>query len=516
MSFSIDIGLLWDEPHVRGELICEHRVECLLDDGRTVVQEKTAGHFEVQATSGNRQKRWGIRLAECFTANGAEQIINRVNTESDNLTLDMVEAGRCWETATGKLDNRVWWPIVKLKSKAEAEDALEQLRGIDALNPVGLTLVRLDKASSADGFDFKLGDWSARVREVKTAPLNDVSVFWLYDVPIGRGFHWEHKEQLEYRGEMKLFHPGGEGITVVNRLPLESYLESAVSSEMRSDLPAGFSQALAICARSTVLATAGRHHRADGFQVCNDDHCQDYQGRSREADAVVAPVRETAGRVLTYGLSLIPHPSSLRVVDARYAKSCGGWSERYENVWGAEGPEYFQIRPCGDFPVPDLTRGHWARYHLRKAPDAWCNPERHPYPEPWDKDPLFRWTFTYNRKELGALVEEKTGKHVGEVQRLDALQRGASGRIFILDIIGTEGAARIYGELNIRRALSKSHLPSSFFEVEAHGDDIVIHGGGWGHGVGLCQLGAAAMAKEGKSLEQILSHYYPGSEISAL
>jgi SpoIID/LytB domain protein len=308
------------------------------------------------------------------------------------------------------------------------------------------------------------------------------------------------------------------------------YLESAVGSEMRSDLPPAFSQAQAIAARSTVLATAGRHHRADGFDLCNDDHCQCYQGTQREAGAVVAPIKESAGQVLVHAStpptppagggesdsSLIPHPSSLRVVDARYAKSCGGVSERYEEAWGAEDHPYFEVRACGDFPVPDLTDEAHARAFVLSHPPAWCNDKLFPYPEPWDKDPLFRWTREFDRAEWGRLIESKTGTAVGAITSMHVQRRGPSGRILILEVTGETDSLVIYGELNIRRALSPSHLPSSFFVWDMEGDTITLHGGGWGHGVGLCQLGAAAMAKAGKSVESILEHYYPQSELREL
>ena len=507
MPFSVTIGLLWEEPVIRGELTGAFRVECRTDCCRSLALDTASGRFEARAGKGTREEKWGIRLAECASLAGAERILDRVNSETTDLDLDMVEAGRLWKTSQGVLDNQLWWPVVKLRARHDADAMLDLLRDLPDLNPFGLALVRLDQADAHDAFEVSLGDFSGRVLELKASPLTEESRFHLDDVPIGRGFHWEHRERLEYRGDLRLFHGGGAGLTASNRLPLEAYLESAVGSEMRSDLPPAFSQAQAICARSTVLATAGRHHRAEGFDLCNDDHCQCYQGTQREAGAVIAPVRETASQVLLH---------DRRVVDARYAKSCGGVSERYEAVWGDEGPDYFQIRPDGDFKAPDLTRGHYARYFLRKAPDAWCNPDKHPYPEPWDKDPLFRWEYSYSRAELGQLIEQKTGHRVGAVQTLDALSRGASGRILILEIHGSAGRTRIYGELNIRRALSQSHLPSSFFEVDAHEDTLTLRGGGWGHGVGLCQLGAAAMAREGWSVDKILDHYYPGSALSRI
>ncbi|MFZ5432436.1 MAG: SpoIID/LytB domain-containing protein [Calditrichota bacterium] len=514
MSISVHIGLLWDESVIRGELICDHLVRCRVDCCRYLTLDNTAGSFEVSGEAGRREGEYGIRLSESLSPQHAEAALMAVHEIALRYDVDIVEAGRTWESGGHTFDNRVWWPVVKLESPADTMAVLDELRGMPGADPLALAVVRLDKAVPDLPFDFRLGDFSAKVLEVWTTPLTESSCFWLYDVPIGRGFHWERKEQLEYRGRLRLFHSGDAGLTAVNELPLESYLESAVGSEMRSDLPPAFSQAQAIAARSTVLATAGRHHRADGFDLCNDDHCQCYQGIAREADAVIAPIRESSGKVLTS--SFIPHPSSLRIVDARYAKACGGVSERYEAVWGGEGPDYFAVRACGEFAAPDLSDERNARDFLENAPAAWCDGREHPYPEPWDKDPLYRWQFAYTPSELGELVAKKTGHVVGAVRELKVIRRGKSGRILILDIVGEANTIRIYGELNIRRALSPSHLPSSYFVSDLRGEHIILSGGGWGHGVGLCQLGAAAMAKAGWSVEQILNHYYPGSEVTTI
>ena len=512
MSLTVSIGLLWEEPHIRGELICDHEVICITDCCRSLKFDKVAGPFEARAVTSEPNESFGIRLAESLTKEHAERTLAFVGDLAANEDLLMLEAGRQWETQSGTLDNRVWWPTVRVNSPEHAANVMEALRTRHELNALGFVVVKLEEARPTQWFEFTLGDFSAKVLEVRTKPLNDVAVFWLYDVPIGRGFHWEHKEQLEYRGALKLFQPQGHDLTAVNILPLEMYLESAVGSEMRSDLPPAFSQAQAIAARSTVLATAGRHHRADGFDLCNDDHCQCYQGTYREANAVVAPIRDSAGRVLVS--SFILHPSSFpRVVDARYAKSCGGVSELYEEAWGDEGPAYFAVRACGEFPVPDLTDEDHARAFVLAHPPAWCNDKLFPYPEPWDKDPLFRWQREYDCGELGVLIATKTGTNVGAINALRVKRRGPSGRILVLEVIGTDDTLVIYGELNIRRALSPSHLPSSFFVVDQTNDSIILTGGGWGHGVGLCQLGAAAMAKAGKSVEQILEHYYPHSEL---
>jgi peptidoglycan hydrolase-like amidase len=500
---TVDIGLLWDEQTISGELLGGHAVQCRTDCCRYLNLAHTTGRFSARAaSSSSHEQRFALRLGEMFSPPNAERALAPLSELRRDLDLDILEAGKRWEFEGRVYDNRVWWPVVKCGSRADAESLAADLREQPGLDPLAITVVRLDQAGPAGQFEFTLGDFSARVLEVRAVPLARDAIFRLNDVPIGRGFHWQRKEPLDYRGVLSLFSSGG--LTAVNRLPLETYLESTVGSEMRSDLPPAFSQAQAICARSTVLATAKRHHRADGFDLCNDDHCQCYQGIQREAGAVAAPVRETAGRVLVH---------ADRVVDARYAKACGGLSERYEAVWGGEGPACFAVRPCGDFAVSDPTSEDGARRFLENAPPAWCNPAHHPYPEPWDKEPLFRWQFRFTLEKLGALIEEKTGSTVGRVKELRPLRRGASGRILMLDVVGSERTLRLYGELNIRRALSPSHLPSSFFVSDLRADEILLTGGGWGHGVGLCQLGACAMARAGAPAETILARYYPDSAV---
>jgi stage II sporulation protein D len=513
----VSIGLLWDETIVRGELVGDHLVEVCTLESRQPEVFAASGHFTIHTQAAVRHPVRGIRLAESLSHAHAERVIEYVQAKRGDLSVGIVQAGRQWRVGTSMWDGRVWWPVVKLDEGDSAVAALNDLRDIPGIDPIALTVVKLNDAVPTKSFSLELAKLSCRCGQMKIKPMSEKDTFILHEVPIGRGFHWERKESLEYRGELVAFHPGGGGVTIANRLPLETYLQSTVSSEMRSDLPPAFSQAQAIAARSTVLATAGRHHRADGFDLCNDDHCQCYQGIVRENEAVMAPVRQTAGQILVFSPpTSVGGQKGVRIVDARYAKSCGGVTERYEIVWGAEGPDYFDICACGDFPVPDLSIEQNAREFLLHPPVSYCDGQSYPYPEPWDKDPLFRWEKSYVRAGLGEIVQQKTGVRTGPIKDLRVLKRGKSGRIIILDIIGTEGGLRAYGELNIRRALSLSHLPSSYFVVENKGDDIILRGGGWGHGVGLCQLGAAAMAKAGKSVEEILAHYYPRSELQTI
>jgi stage II sporulation protein D len=176
-------------------------------------------------------------------------------------------------------------------------------------------------------------------------------------------------------------------------------------------------------------------------------------------------------------------------------------------------------RPCGEFDAPALTDEAAVEEFLRRRPPAFCNDELHPYPERWSEEKHFRWTRDCRASELRDILESKTGINFGKIRELRPLKRGASGRIVILEIVGSDRTTRFYRELEIRRILSPSHLPSSCFVVETDGkgpDVFRFIGGGWGHGVGLCQLGAVAMANNGWSVERILEHYYPGAELASL
>ena len=502
---SVSIGLLWNEPDIRGTLTGRFHAQCFTDCNRWLDQQTISGDLLARANNTSQPSlEWAIRLGECLTQQSAEQLLNRVASADLLARGEILEAGKKWETKLGLLDNRVWWPVIKLESRDDATQVMKTLRDFQA---IGLTIVRLTRPEMKTRFEFSLSDFSTTVVRVKLTPADAGATFTLQHVPIGRGFHWERREALTYRGELELFATPDGGLSAANHLPLEQYVETAVGSEMRHDLPAAFSQAQAVAARSTVLATANRHHYSDGFDLCHDDHCQCYQGIVREAEAVIEPIRATSGRVLLH---------NSRVADARYAKSCGGASDLFVEVWGEEEPGYFAVRPCGDFVVPDLSNERVAEEFLKNPPKAFCNPEQHPYPSPWDEDKLFRWTREYDKAELGELFAKKTNVNIGAIQVLHVKHRSPSGRITELHVTGDKGKTVLYGELEIRRALSESHLPSSYFIVTHSQNSVVLFGGGWGHGVGLCQLGAVAMAKDGWSMEQILAHYYPNTTLESL
>ena len=325
--------------------------------------------------------------------------------------------------------------------------------------------------------------------------------FVLHDVVIGIDFHWEQKRTLKFAGGLK-FIVEGDHLRAVNLVGMEDYLLSVISSEMKSSASPELLKAHAVISRSWLLARMrDRQMAANGaekpkaevphrdFDVCADDHCQRYQGLTMAVgDKVRTVIDETWGQVLRYDGQLC---------DTRYSKCCGGLTELYSTCWE-------------DIDYP----------YLQCVEDPWCDCENDAVLAQVlnDYDQQTRdfhdWTVRYTQEELSALVRERTGTDFGDIQALEPVERGPSGRIKYLRIVGSKHTETLGKELRIRRALSPSHLKSSAFSVERDpAGAFVLRGRGWGHGVGLCQIGAAVMADRGFDYKQILLHYYPGTSL---
>ena len=366
--------------------------------------------------------------------------------------------------------------------------------------------------------------------EVTLTPSDLAScAFVLNDVTIGIGFHWERKERQVFRGTLRVLKRAA-GLSVVNNVPLEEYVTSVISSEMSSSCPLELLKAHAVISRSWLwfpkanpsidqngqrkcldshetIRWYGREAHAD-FDVCADDHCQRYQGITKAfSPAAAAAVRATAGEFLRYEGS---------VCDARFAKCCGGMTERFATAWEDKEVPYLEsvydgpAQSCSDSPET------W----IRSAPPAYCNTDDSellsrvlPGFDQETRD-FYRWRIAYTPEELADLIGTKIGADLGPIRALEALTRGPSGRIYRLKISGERNYIVIGKELEIRRALSPTHLYSSAFVIDKEADNFVLTGAGWGHGVGLCQIGAAVMANEGKTYTEILHHYYRGSTVS--
>ena len=372
--------------------------------------------------------------------------------------------------------------------------------------------------------------------------------FTLKGVTIGVSFHWKRQEDQTFKGALRLIVEDGK-LTPVNVLSVEDYLLSVISSEMSANASLELLKAHAVISRSWLLAqihteetvkTADRNPLAEGemmdtpeelvkwwdrddhvnFDVCADDHCQRYQGITRAStQKVEQAIRATWGQVLMHGGALC---------DARFSKSCGGVMEEFENCWEPQHHDYLQARRDGEDEenFPDLTREDNAAEWILSSPSAFCNttdPEilsqvLNDYDQ--ETKDFYRWKVEYTQDELAELIHKRTGIDYGRILDLQPVARGTSGRLYRLRIVG-EKCERIIGkELTIRYALSPSCLYSSAFVVEKHDTDdqgypakFVLRGAGWGHGVGLCQIGAAVMGAKGYDYKQILLHYFVGASI---
>ena len=369
------------------------------------------------------------------------------------------------------------------------------------------------------------------------------STFTLFNVTIGNRFHWERTENQTFQGNLLLRARPDGTVTAINEIGLEDYLKSVISSEMSAAAPVEFLKAHAILSRSWLIRTLSRKKAAkevsikpskpmekpgevvrwyeqedhDLFDVCADDHCQRYQGTTKIISGNAGDsARETFGTVLVH---------EGEICDARYSKACGGITEDFRTAWDDKAVPY--LVSISDAPAHHRPLGNEeeARRWILSEPEAYCNVTDAEVlmkilPD-FDRETkgFFRWKVDYSRMELEDILREKSGIDFGTLSEIKPLDRGPSGRIFRLMISGSKQTIVVGKELEIRRWLSKSHLYSSAFIVttkkSSHGEitRFIFQGAGWGHGVGLCQIGAAVMAARGFTAPEILRHYFPGAEI---
>ena len=320
--------------------------------------------------------------------------------------------------------------------------------------------------------------------------------FVLKNVRIGIGFHWDRHEDQEFAGTLEIRDNADGTQTAINTIDLEDYLCSVISSEMNANSPMELLKAHAVISRSWAIRAMQKPNH-EGYQVCADDHCQRYEGLRRMNERAVEAVRATEGQVLTY---------NKEICDCRYFKCCGGRTEIWRTCWEDIDVPYIQSVTC-DYcksPSPKILRLVLNDYDQET------------------KD--FRdWEVTYTQEELSDIIRTKSGIDFGNIIDLIPLHRGASGRIDSLKIVGTKHTEIIGKELKIRLWLSRTCLYSSWFDVKKlqitnHKSQIsnqfTLVGHGWGHGAGLCQIGAAVMASEGYKYEEILQYYYPGTQLN--
>ena len=404
----------------------------------------------------------------------------------------------------------------------------------------------MQKAIYRDG---KIHWQGKEYNELSFTPQQGAPAFFeLKDVTIGINFHWERKEVQKFKGELKIIIEG-EQLTAINVISIEEYLTSVISSEMSATASLELLKAHAVISRSwlvnklrvengelrvTLQPDSAAHsqlsilnsqlikwydHEAHrNFDVCADDHCQRYQGITRASTPqAIEAVSATRGEVLMYKGA---------ICDARFSKCCGGAFEEFQNCWENVKHPYLirQWDSKTEKQLPDLTIEAEADKWIRTSPIAFCNTQDKKILSQvlnnYDQETadFYRWKVSYSQQELSELIHQRSGIDFGQIIDLIPVERGTSGRLVRLKIVGTLRTLIIGKELEIRRTLSTSHLYSSAFVIDKeYGDELpsrfILTGAGWGHGVGLCQIGAAVMGEQGYKYEEILSHYYPGSTL---
>ena len=415
----------------------------------------------------------------------------------------------------------------------------QQIR-FDLMGPFAASEGSVCAANSVEAVEGKLHFNGTVCNELCFEPLSDDSRFLLHDVVIGVNFHWQRKENQLFKGALCFIVEEGM-VRAINCLDVEDYLVSVISSEMSATSSLEFLKAHTIVSRSWLYAQLERREkntvsclgwendeevirwyaREDhtNFDLCADDHCQRYQGLTRALNPnVERAVRETSGMVLMY---------DGKVCDARFSKCCGGVTERFSACWENIDYDYLAVVRDNDTPGESvsLSNEEAAREWIESAPVSFCDSA--------DKNVLsqilngydretndfYRWRVEYTQSELSELIARRSGIDFGTIEQLQPVERGASGRLVKLRVVGSKLTKVVGKELEIRRWLSDTHLYSSAFVVDKVIDDngvrFVLKGAGWGHGVGLCQIGAALMGEKGYTCRQILSHYYPGSNIES-
>ncbi|HEX9973592.1 MAG TPA: SpoIID/LytB domain-containing protein [bacterium] len=333
-----------------------------------------------------------------------------------------------------------------------------------------------------------------------------------FNVQTGEGYHFEKQELRIYKESLEFWIDRFGKLTVVNQIPLEEYLKGVVGSEMSPDFPLEALKAQAVTARSYTLSRLDKQHRLEPFDVCDEVHCHVYGGVDREKPGVNRVVSETNGQVLMYGDS---------VCETYYASVCGGHSENNENVWVGAPQLYLRgnldSELADKFPENYLKDELQVRRWIETSPDVFCNTTKTDVPEALNYTKrYFRWTTRYTQNELSNIILTKTGENIGSLLEIIPVERGVSGRLKKIKLRGRQKTATVEGELTIRKALSSNYLFSSCFVVDRQNNDFIIKGAGWGHGVGMCQTGAAMMALKGFNYRTILDHYYAGAKLVKL
>ena len=362
-------------------------------------------------------------------------------------------------------------------------------------------------------------DYSAIIDEgFRIIPLSDETTITLYGVKVGSGFNWESMADRTYKGIIEIRVGNDAKLCAISEIPIDQYLKGVVPAEMPAGYPPEALKCQAVAARSEVLAKLGTKHINDPFDYCANVHCQVYSGTTNEAESTNKAVSSTHGEVLYY---------EDRICDGVYSAVCGGHTEHKQNVWNPPEEPYlvgiYDAKDKGKPPKLNLSKEKKVREWIASRPDVFCSLNRDDLPNilAYSKK-YFRWEVSYARKELEEIIKKRTGEDIGTLYDIIPLERGISGRLIEIEVLGSRKNIRVKKELNIRRALSPTYLRSGCFVIDIEMGDIgtpmafTFRGAGWGHGVGMCQIGAAVMALDGYKYKNILAHYYQVIKINSV
>ena len=483
----------------------------ITDETGKNLQNLPAGDW--QARISNSQPASQIFIIHLLTTKDQMKALNRAeaSTTSGQPAIIKTFGRKLNFNSYSIVDNRLYKVYLE-KIFASAAEARRFQKNVPALRSAQIVedyygepkgTIQLEDAQKSQHFEFS-----------NTIRLHG-NIITLRDVKIGEGFHWETRETRQYTGVIEFEIDNRGKITVINELPIEKYLCGVVPAEMPASFPEEALKAQAIAVRGIVLNKMGVAHPNQNFDVCDDVHCQVYAGLLKENDRTNQAVRATQGMILT---------CSGKICNTVYSAVCGGHTESAAKVWNGPGESYLvgvldadlkKYESLGDFLQQEQNIHRW----LLGKPTTYCNIQDN-IPSEFlvnGSRKYFRWQINHSSTDLTQIIQKKTGKKFGRLSNIEPLTRGVSGRLTAIRVVGTQRSFEIQGELNIRQALSPSTLNSSCFTIsKTQAGDFQIIGAGFGHGVGMCQYGAAGMALSGRNFSDILTHYYAGAKLARI
>jgi SpoIID/LytB domain protein len=505
------VGLVWGIQSI--EFTVDEAFQITNYDGTFIASESRGGRWQAKILSSTPGQTVTLLVCASMSSMEAAQAMSK-EIQKKGLNTFIQSTGTPMRINGKPIQDKQLYRVILEKRFSDRESA-ETYR--DAIwNRLETFIIQQSVEGSHGTIQLKNLDNGRTFQSYKPILIRGTQVT-LHEIPVGVGFHWEKRETRTYP-EILGFDLDSEGkLAVVNIVPLETYLRGVIPSEMPDGFPLEALKAQSVAARSEVLSKMGLVHSIEPFDICADVHCQVYSGLTKQAASTNRAVRETRGMVLW---------KDGKICDAVYSAVCGGHSESNDLVWGGQPKSYLQGRYDGSSSLRwygSLAKKKNVKRWIDEKPPAYCNSTKGwILPSMNYTKKYFRWTVRITQNQLQGYLKQYSGRNAGDVLDLIPIKRGDSGRIIRLKIVGSRDTYLIEKELEIRRALAASTLWSSCFYVEKRNfrgnvpGEFVLHGAGFGHGVGMCQTGAAAMALKGKRFHQILKHYYRSINIKRL